>query len=290
MRDFKLVLIKELKDILRDKRSFVMMFVPVLLFPLMFTLMGSQMDTKNLEANIPCIVEFENAKTEEADRALYDSLFHKACPGLIDPKEATGGRTAERELERGAVYAIIRFNDGTVFVKCNNSSTKSMQAWKNLVDKLSTVSQLSLYQTLQTQYGVNVEQLLPFRLVPEQMQTGNSTLASIAPMLLVALIMSGGVSVAVDLFTGEKERGTMESLLTTQASRISILAAKYTATLSVSLLSMLMSVLAYVISLKISKNALALMTGGTGQTDAQLSLQFDQVLRLAAVCLSLYRA
>ena len=41
--------------------------------------------------------------------------------------------------------------------------------------------------------------------------TGNSMMASIAPMMLVMVIMSGGVSVAVDLFAGEKEREPLKA-------------------------------------------------------------------------------
>ena len=57
MRDFKLILKKEMLDIFRDKRSFVMLFVPVLIFPLMYMLMGTQLDKEELKKNIPCIVE-----------------------------------------------------------------------------------------------------------------------------------------------------------------------------------------------------------------------------------------
>ena len=45
--------------------------------------------------------------------------------------------------------------------------------------------------------------------------------------MLLIFIMSGGAVVATDSLAGEKERGTLETLLTTAASRVEIIAAKH---------------------------------------------------------------
>ncbi len=53
--------------------------------------------------------------------------------------------------------------------------------------------------------------------------------------LLVLLMLSGGSIVAVDAISGEKERGTLETLLTTAASRTEIVRAKLLAVIAVGL-------------------------------------------------------
>ncbi len=51
--------------------------------------------------------------------------------------------------------------------------------------------------------------------------------ARLLPPMLVLLVMSGGLYIALDLFAGEKERGTLETLLSTAAPRREILGAKF---------------------------------------------------------------
>ena len=139
--------------------------------------------------------------------------------------------------------------------------------------------------------NVTLETLEPFRLdvvelSKETGEPGSSAMASIAPMLLVVIIMSSGVSVAIDVFTGEKERGTLESLMTTQVSRISLLMAKFTATLCISLLGMVLSILAYVISYMCSDAGKFMLGGGTDNA-ASLGFSAAQAFELLAVCLTL---
>lgn len=285
MRDFKLILKKEMLDIFRDKRSFVMLFVPVLIFPLMYMLMGTQLDKEELKKNIPCIVEYAPGSIDEE---LYETLFESTQ--LV--RRTAIEKNATEDLKNGNVYAVIRLNNGQITITYNDASTKSATAGQTLITAVETARQLSLYETIQTEYHVDMASVQPFqlkavKLSDETGEANNSIMASIAPMMLVMMIMSGGVSVAVDLFTGEKERGTFESLMTTQAGRMSILMAKFTATLFISLLGMLLSILAYVISFLCSDSAWTMLSGGAETGGAKVSLSFAQILHLVAVCLVL---
>ena len=282
MRDFKLVLKKELTDILRDKRSFIMLFVPVLLFPMMYILMGTQLN-KDYTKNLPCIVDVEPGT---ADETLYRTLFEQT--GVVDRKEVKESET--EDLKNGDVYAVIRIKDGGITLLYNDASTKSAAVKDAMEKALNEIIRKSFEQNLQTRYNVSAASLQPFRLETVKLSdetqiSGSSTMASIAPMMLVVIIMSSGVSVAIDVFTGEKERGTLEALMTTQVSRMSLLMAKFTATLCISLLGMILSILAYVISYMCS-DAAKYMLGGA-DSGAKLGLSFAQTLELVAVCLTL---
>ena len=86
-----------------------------------------------------------------------------------------------------------------------------------------------------------------FPLLPENMAAVSDTnvaskghvaglqLGRVISFLLLVFVFSGGAVVAIDLIAGEKERGTLETLLTTGAGRAEIIAAKYLVILTVAL-------------------------------------------------------
>ncbi len=57
-------------------------------------------------------------------------------------------------------------------------------------------------------------------------QLAGSRIGALLPLMLVVLVFSGGLHTALDVITGEKERGTLETLLTTRADRRTIVGAK----------------------------------------------------------------
>jgi len=67
-------------------------------------------------------------------------------------------------------------------------------------------------------------------------QIAGLTLGRMLTLLLALMVLSGGSVVAVDLLAGEKERGTLETLLTTSARRSEILAAKHLVIVAVALI------------------------------------------------------
>jgi sodium transport system permease protein len=84
-------------------------------------------------------------------------------------------------------------------------------------------------------------------------------LASLAPMVLILMTITGAVYPAIDLTAGERERGTLESLMAAPVSRLSLLGAKYVAVLTVALLTAIANLVAMSITLR-----------GTGLGDALL--------------------
>jgi sodium transport system permease protein len=71
--------------------------------------------------------------------------------------------------------------------------------------------------------------------VASKSQVAGLALGRFLTMLLVLFILSGGAVVATDSLAGEKERGTLETLLTTAAGRLEILAAKHLVIVTVAL-------------------------------------------------------
>ncbi len=284
--NYVLILKKELIDIFRDKRSIVTLFIPVLLFPLMYFFMGTQLSGGNLTENIPCIVICES----DSDSSLFNAIF--SGTNLI--KETEIEEDKYTDLKKGSVYGIIEINNGKITVTYNQNSTKTL-ASMNLINEKIVMFSNGMFTDSLANHGIDLADLdqLDYNgtmteLSQVSSDTGNSMMASIAPMMLVMVIMSGGVSVAVDLFAGEKEKGTFESLLTTQVSRLSLLMAKFTAILVISLMSMILSITAYVISFKLNPSALGMYTGNLNADASDIPVvSFEQVLLVILVCFTL---
>lgn len=78
-------------------------------------------------------------------------------------------------------------------------------------------------------------------------QIAGLKLGRMITLMLLLFILSGGAVVATDLIAGEKERGTLETLLTTAADRSAIVAAKHLVILTVALIVTLIQVLNFLV-------------------------------------------
>ena len=88
-------------------------------------------------------------------------------------------------------------------------------------------------------------------------------LATIIPLVLVLMTITGAVYPAIDLTAGERERGTMESLMASPVPRFYVLASKYVAVVSVALLTAIANLLAMFVTLWASR-LLPLLGAGEG--------------------------
>ncbi len=72
---------------------------------------------------------------------------------------------------------------------------------------------------------------------------GTVSFASIIPLVLVLMTITGAVYPAIDLTAGERERGTLETLIATPAPRLKILVGKLVAVLTVAVLTATLNVI-----------------------------------------------
>lgn len=293
-RNVRLILLREVRDQLRDRRTAFMIFVlPLLLYPLLgvsfmqfshFLLKQPSrvlvVGTRQLPEDPPL---FEGSRfhpslfsgSREAD--LLEVSFAREEPGEgrtpppADPEERR--QWARRQLEEGG------FDAGVVFpadfsvrlarvrqmaslrpaaeesaakpepvpspeIVLNSSKAKAeiTAAW--LRDVLRGWSDRIGDATLQAS-GVPVEAARPFtpsvEETPQDKHRRSSRMwAQLFPIMMVLWAMTGAFYPAVDLCAGEKERGTLETLLSSPAKRIEIVVGKL---LTIMLFSMATSVL-----------------------------------------------
>ena len=275
---YSLVLKKELKDAFRDKKSIFATFIlPLLLFPLFFLIMGFTSGDINEKVVNPKLTIIEAGQTQsvEENSALYnefnESLFQIVPNIEINYVEC---QDFKKSLINGDIYvAIVVPQD---YLSSINDSTKSLNIQVIYDDRTTSgsstanviVEMLELYsnQILAERVGNVDESISMTPIVGTSMSlaqayddikrygTDSALLHLIIPMLLTMLISIGGASIATDLVAGEKERNTFEPLLSTGASRFSILSAKYSVIMIFSFLSAIAEVISIVISMLITKD------------------------------------
>lgn len=250
---------KEVKDISRDKRTLLTnLLVPIILMPVLFALMGGGMQKmeKDITENITVALSQESNTEEIRNMIEHDILAEYPNIKLVespeDPIEAIRNDEMRFVLDVEKDYAS-RLEEGipySITVIYDQSDTKSSGSYGILAAAIDKYNQRIVQERL-IELGINPQILEPVHLVQsnaaDENSSGNLMLMMILPMLASILIAVGGIPAATDLVAGEKERGTFEPLLTTQAGRLSILLGKY---MTVTLFSIL-SVIAQLIGVMI---------------------------------------
>lgn len=80
-------------------------------------------------------------------------------------------------------------------------------------------------------------------------QRGAVSLASLVPLILILMTITGAVYPAIDLTAGERERGTLEMLIAAPVPRLGLLFAKYVAVFTIAFLTATVNLVAMTITL-----------------------------------------
>lgn len=107
------------------------------------------------------------------------------------------------------------------------------------------------------------------------------SLAALVPLVLIMMTITGAVYPAIDTTAGERERGTLESLMAAPVSRMQLLAAKYVAVVTVAILTALANVAAMFGTLY-STGMGRILLGNTGFSSTTMSLVFLLLILFAA--------
>ncbi|CAM3550611.1 ABC transporter permease [Deinococcus frigens] len=123
---------------------------------------------------------------------------------------------------------------------------------------------------------------------PQEQRSGQ--LAFLIPFLMLQFILSGGMATAIDATAGEKERGTLESLLVSPVRRAEVVSGKLLATTITALTSACFSVAGFLISGLVAAIFLKTRSGLgadiTGAMGGQLSLTLGGTLALLGLAAS----
>ena len=228
---------KELKETLRDKRTMIMMVViPMLVFPLLINVVTSISGSFEDSAEEKKIkIGIIGDTSDYLAQKLYD------IPSSFGPKEvvAYAGDSSQMLNDyRNEKLDLLLFYEPNIQKKLD-ANEKAIVKWtldktkignqglaKSYMQIIEAEARFLRYDAL----GIDEEALKPFEVIYENSASEQQMIGELAggflPYIFIAFGFMGCMYPAIDLFTGEKERGTIETLLSTPVHRWKILVGK----------------------------------------------------------------
>jgi sodium transport system permease protein len=276
-RPLAIVYRKELRDLLRDWRTIMsMVIVPVIVVPvIMLGVVKTATVTMKEMPKVMLLGAAGSPETAAALRRLNKFDFVPPSPdytNLISNKKIR----AAVEIPKDFDAALEGERKSTVRIYTYEGEPKSMMAVQQLEEffrhrreemvRRRLLDRL-LPETLVTPYDIQRTNVASPR------QVGGLVIGMILPYLMIVMCLTGAIYPAVDLTAGEKERGTLETLLCSPVARTQLVLGKVLVVLTVSLATAALSVSANGAALLYLKSSFP----------ARLPVSLDP-LALAGVC------
>ena len=272
------VYLKELKDSLRDRRTLVSMFlVPSLLMPLIvlgsITVMSRVIKQAQEEATTLIVLGGNDSPAVVA--ALKAEKKFQLVDAGPDYKRAISEKRVRVAVEIPAGFeAALKGGDPkTVMIYHYEGEMKSGMGagevekfFRNLRDK--TVEARLIDR------GLTADLIKPFEVKRQNVappeKVGGNIFGGIVPYFIILLCFTGAMYPAIDLTAGEKERGTMETLLCSPVHRVNIVLGKFLMVMTASVATIAISLLSSSASLLIGGSRMAGRGGGAAKAAASM--------------------
>tara|TARA_B100000524_G_scaffold204236_1_gene106606 strand:+ start:7319 stop:8512 length:1194 start_codon:yes stop_codon:yes gene_type:complete len=228
---------KELKETLRDKRTMIMMIViPLLVFPVLINIVtsvsGSYADSAEEKIFKIGIIGDTNDYLAQKLNEIPNSFGSKE---LLSYKGDSSKMLSDYESEQLDLLLFYEPNlkeqldaNKKASVKWTLDRTKMgySERAKSYMQIIEAEARFNRYDAL----GIDEQALIPFEIVYDNTASKQQMIGELAggflPYIFIAFGFMGCMYPAIDLFTGEKERGTIETLLSTPVHRWKILVGK----------------------------------------------------------------
>lgn len=268
MKNIKTIFFKELRRFFTEPRMLAALFLPGIIIYIFYSLMGTFMETsfapssgKPENYTYQIVATNNYSSTEEVAPLIFD-VFDAYLPinessnkreyHYINLDQVSGYKEG---LSNHEYDLLIVFNDNFEdSLKGEISSTKTnISLYYDGSDSISTYLYTvftSLVDTTYTNFTVNIENgiYVDGNVSPEN-YTFKNVMSFVVPLVTISLLFSTVISICPEAIAGEKERGTLASLLMTPMKRTELVIGKISALSIVSLSSGLVSFLGLVISL-----------------------------------------
>ena len=235
------VYLKELRDSLRDRRTLLStIIIPSLVIPLMTFGIGKVMSKVISQAKeeVPAIMivggedspgivaGLKAARDTEQNRAMF-----RVVPGTDYKEQISNKRIrAAVEIPAGFEAALKSGEPRTVTIYYYEGEIKSGLGYRALEKFFTDPRQQTVDAGLAAR-GLPASLIKPFDVkrknVAPPEKVGGELIGGIVPYLIIILCFTGAMYPAMDLTAGEKERGTMETLLCSPVPRVDIVLGKF---------------------------------------------------------------
>src|SRR5438128_3296392 len=251
LRNIGIVYRKELTDSLRDRRTLVSMIViPLLLFPVMmlgFSYLAVKL-VGQAKKEVPQIMVLGGEDSPKVMAGLRNLDTIEIVPPAPDYVEQISNKKirAAVEIPKGFDAALERNEKTTIKIYMYEGEIKSSFAadrWKKV---FSEIREKTAPDRLEAR-KLPVSLLKPFDIEQKNVappeKVGGSLFGGLIGYMVIILCMTGAMYPAIDLTAGEKERGTMETILSSPISRMDLVMGKFFLVFSASLATAILSVI-----------------------------------------------
>ncbi|ASM54186.1 MULTISPECIES: ABC transporter permease [Pseudoalteromonas] len=251
---------KELRELLRDKKTLIFVVaVPVAVFPLIFAVVAfisaqAAMDAEQ-KVNTYAIVNGDYAP-EFTDKVFYHKSFEqykgtKTFNSVAQLKAAViaGDIDMGIYLPSNAQQTLNNAQQSKWQVVFNDAKSINFlfQRVKELAQEYSDALQVQKLLSFGIDEATQKAILEPIEVVKvdtaDKRENLGEKIGGFLPYLLVPLVLMGATYPAIDLGAGEKERGTLETLLLTPITRTQLVLGKFITLLTTSIASTTITVL-----------------------------------------------
>ncbi|WPX08940.1 ABC transporter permease [Anaerocellum danielii] len=261
MKHVWIVFKKELKDAFRDRKALLVgIILPMLFIPAIFIISSlaakSAFEVKPQKTPI-AVLGKENSKT-------LTQMIQKSEFQIVDSKNP------KKDLQDGNIKAvliipkdfeklILQEKQVQLQILTNDADMKSSSVGSMLSEIINNLSkEITKSRLIQKNLDPSIIEPIVIKkenVAPPQKQSA-TLLSFLLPMFLTLWVAVGGMNAAIDITAGEKERGTLEPLLTTAATRTSLVTGKYLAVSFMALLAGLSSLIGVIVSFAVLPAAL----------------------------------
>lgn len=246
------VYLKELHDSLRDRRTLVsMIVVPTLMIPGIMLIAGvvSYKVVNKAREEVPAVMVLGGDDSPAVRAALAADKKIRLVPTAPGWKQRIIDKQlrAVVELPPGFDAALARGDAAVVKLHHYESELRSGFAVGELRSFFNGYREKIVAARL-GEHGLPAALVKPFEVKTENVappeKVGGNTIGGIIPYLFILLCFTGAMYPAMDLTAGEKERGTMETILCSPVARTDLVLGKFLMVLTASLATVVWSLMA----------------------------------------------
>ncbi len=298
MKNFMLILKKELARVFTDKKLVFNSFIlPPLILVVIYTIMGSQID--KLEKDIDTHVS--DVYIQQAPQEFLDLIVDAENVNTFTEVKDDEIQNIKDDIYEGETDLLIIFDDDLISkiadyktaedvpeVKTyyNPSEEYSQKAYNQFISYLDDYEDTIIAKRVEKPKYLNafdINRTNEDKHIVNEKKAAGKGLGMLLPMLLMIFLFSSAMGVGIDMIAGEKERGTMATLLITPVKRYHIALGK---TVSLGIISIVASICSFAGLLVTLKTAPQVLTGSSNIDMGVMQYGFTELFMLLTVMIS----
>ena len=278
LRNIAVVYRKELKDSLRDRRTVIsMIVVPIFLMPVLTIFVGvlSARLIGRAMLEVPSVMIIGGEDSPQILAALGALQDIQVVPATSDYGRQIIDKKIRAAVELPPDFdALIAHGDtARVRIDMYQGEINSGFGADKLQEFFRDFRERAIRQRLEARHlpdNLAEPLLVEEKNVAPPEKVGGVVLGGLVPYFVIILALTGTMYPAMDLTVGEKERGTIETILCSPISRMSLVLGKFLMVLTASLSTAALAIASMGVTLAAASN----MVGGLSQIST-MGLQFQ---------------